>query len=155
PHRRARRRTPLRRQQGSDREEILRAAAPGGYSPSDHGPPDPVREPHAHQWLCRHGAERSLAADRGAGSTCDAGSFRLLSFLVGRRSLDLGREGDHASRRRRSRATRAPRHAADPRVSELSPAEWECRNSIGPAFATSATDQKNRFREYLLGNPWI
>src|SRR5205823_1211189 len=57
---------------GQTEKRYLRAAAPGGYSPSDHGPPDPVREPHAHPWLCRHGAERSLAADRGAGSTCDA-----------------------------------------------------------------------------------
>src|SRR5439155_19169069 len=87
-------------------------------------------QPHAHPWLRRSRGERRRTSDRGAARPRDAGAIRLLPQLARGRRADVGRSGDHASRRRR-RATRgAPRHAADHRSPVLTPARTTIRSVI-------------------------
>ena len=51
---------------------------------------------------------RGVAADRGIGGPCDAGTVRLLPPLAGGRRPDVGRVGDDAPRRRRLPPGRTP-----------------------------------------------
>ena len=67
------------------------------------------------------GREEAWAADRRARRARDPGALHLLPLLAGRRSVDLGRAGDDAPRCRRLSPRRAPHHAADHRLPELSP----------------------------------
>ena len=59
-----------------------------------------VNPMHVHGFS-RDGEGRGLGADRRIGPPRDAGTVHLLSFVAGRRSVDVGRAGDDAPRRRR------------------------------------------------------
>src|SRR5262249_47224936 len=124
--RRPRRRASLRREQGGNRERLYRIAAPGGGAPPGHRSADTLRQPDAYARLSRHEPRRSLAVDRAIGGARDAGAVCLLSPLAGWRPPDVGRTRHDAPRRRRLPSRRAPGHAADDCLSELTLADRFC-----------------------------